>query len=132
MKIAWILSPLTLGALAAALAVALIACFALYFAVKAEIEIRALRRRFEESESAAAVRLGETELAIGRLRAGMVKAGEQPPVLLPSLNLTRRAQAVRMHQRGEPAATIAAALKAPRNEIELLIRLQDMQQYRAK
>lgn len=126
MKTAWILSPLTLyGALAAAL----IGCLALFFAVRAEI--RALRRRFEKSESAAAVRLQETELAIARLRQAVAEAAEQPPAPAPGLNLTRRAQAVRMHQRGEPAATIAAALRVPRNEIELLIRLQEMQQYRA-
>jgi len=123
---AWILSPLTLyGALAAAL----IGCLALFFAVKAEIH--ALRRRFEKSENAAAVRLGETELAIARLRQAVAEAAEQPPAPPPGLNLTRRAQAVRMHQRGEPIATIAAALRVPRNEIELLIRLQEIQQYRA-
>jgi hypothetical protein len=126
-KIAWILNPLTLyGVLAAAL----VAGVALFFAVKAEI--RAVRRRFEESGKAAAVRLKETELAIERLREAMAETGEPPPApLLPGLNLTRRAQAVRMHQRGEPAATIAAALRAPRNEIELLIRLQEMQRRRA-
>jgi hypothetical protein len=125
-KLAWILSPLTLyGTLAAAL----VACLALFFAVKAEI--CAVRRRFEESGSAAAARLQGTELAIERLRKAVAEAGEQPPAPLPGLNLTRRAPAVRRHRRGEPAATIAAALRAPRNEIELLIRLQDMQQYRA-
>ena len=41
------------------------------------------------------------------------------------LNLTRRAQAMRMQRRGESAATIAAALRVPRNEIELLLKISD-------
>jgi hypothetical protein len=94
-------------------------------------EIRAERRRARESEKAASARLEQTELAMERLRKSMAEAGERPPDPLPGLNLTRRAQAVRMHQRGEPVATIAAALRAPRNEIELLIRLQEMRRYRA-
>lgn len=126
MRLAWILSPLTMYA---TLAAALIGCLALFFAVKAEI--RAVRRRFEMSGSASAVRLEETERALESLRKALAEAGERPADPLPGLNLTRRAQAVRMHQRGEPVATIAAALRAPRNEIELLIRLQEIQQYRA-
>jgi hypothetical protein len=39
------------------------------------------------------------------------------------LNLTKRAQALRMHRRGEPLAAISAALQSPRNEIELLLKL---------
>jgi hypothetical protein len=122
---AWILNPLTIYGTVAA---ALMGCLALFFAVKAEI--CAVQQRFEKSANEAAARLQENELAMQRLRKAMTEAGEQQPAPLPGLNLTRRAQAVRMHQRGEPTATIAAALRAPRNEIELLIRVQEMQQYR--
>jgi hypothetical protein len=40
-----------------------------------------------------------------------------------SLNPTKRAQAPRMHRRGETPAGIAAALEAPSNEVELLLKL---------
>jgi hypothetical protein len=42
------------------------------------------------------------------------------------LNLTRRAQALRMRRRGETPATIAAALRVPRNEIDLLLKIEAM------
>jgi hypothetical protein len=42
------------------------------------------------------------------------------------LNLTRRAQALRMQRRGESPATIAAALRLPRNEIDLLLKIQTL------
>lgn len=126
MSLDWIVNPVAIyGMLAAALA----ACAAPFLVMRAEI--RAVRRRAEESESAAKLRLEETELAMERLRKSVADAGELPAAPPPGLNLTRRAQAVRMYQRGEGVATIAAALRAPRNEIELLIRLQEMQQYRA-
>jgi hypothetical protein len=39
------------------------------------------------------------------------------------LNLTKRAQALRMHRRGESVPTIAAALQSPHNEIDLLLKV---------
>ena len=45
-------------------------------------------------------------------------------VLPQQLNLTTRAKALRMYRRGESAASIAAALGSPRNEVDLLIKIQ--------
>ena len=42
------------------------------------------------------------------------------------LSLTRRAQALRMHGRGEPVASIAAALETPDNEIALLLKVHEI------
>jgi hypothetical protein len=39
------------------------------------------------------------------------------------INLTKRAQALRMHRRGESIPTIAAALETPANEIALLLKV---------
>jgi hypothetical protein len=52
------------------------------------------------------------------------------PSLRPSLNLTRRTQALRMRRRGESVESIAAALAAPRNEIELLLKVYEIVEYR--
>jgi|GEM_PF-1112465 len=41
----------------------------------------------------------------------------------PGMNLTRRAAALRMSRRGEQPEQIAAALKIPRREVELLLKL---------
>lgn len=54
-------------------------------------------------------------------------AAERPPMGLSpraGFNLSKRAQALRLLRRGEDAAHIAAALVVPRNEIELLIRVE--------
>jgi DNA-binding NarL/FixJ family response regulator len=40
------------------------------------------------------------------------------------LNLTKRSQALQMFRRGETPQDIAAALSIPRNEVELLVKVQ--------
>jgi len=42
------------------------------------------------------------------------------------LNLTKRAQALRMSRRGESAESITAALAVPRSEVELLLKVHGM------
>ena len=66
------------------------------------------------------------------------QAREEPPnepesqpqglVLAPrsGFNLNRRVQAVRLLRRGEDVGHVAAALGVPRNEVELLSRVQEM------
>ena len=47
-----------------------------------------------------------------------------PPGLpRPSLNLSKRSHALRMHRRGEGAEQIASALDLPRQEVELLLKV---------
>jgi hypothetical protein len=122
----WILSPLTQYGM---LAAGLIACLDLFVSVKREIH--ALKRRMAEETSALEIRLRAAEESIEQGRETRADAGEQRLVRLSSLNLTRRTQAIRMHRRGEAVATIAATTGAPRNEIELLIKLHGAQQQRA-
>ncbi|MGB9454861.1 MAG: hypothetical protein WCB12_02390 [Bryobacteraceae bacterium] len=40
-----------------------------------------------------------------------------------ALNLNKRAQALRMHRRGDPPERIASLLEVPRQEVDLLIRV---------
>jgi len=42
------------------------------------------------------------------------------------IDLTRRAQVIRMHRRGEQVSSIAAALETPSNEIALLLKVHAM------
>jgi hypothetical protein len=42
------------------------------------------------------------------------------------VDLTKRAQVIRMHRRGEPVSSIAAALETPSNEIALLLKVHAM------
>jgi len=47
-----------------------------------------------------------------------------PPPPRSGLNLTKRSQALERHRRGETPPEIAAALAIPRNEVELLVKVQ--------
>ncbi|HLK49905.1 MAG TPA: hypothetical protein VKT49_17300 [Bryobacteraceae bacterium] len=130
MNLDWILSPLTPYVV---IVLVLVACIAVL--VTAQIEVCRLRRAAAASQHELADKLTamqSTVADIGRQR-------QEPPVevapvrsaaLRPSLNLTRRTQALRMRRRGESVESIAAALSTPRNEIELLLKVYEMVEYR--
>jgi hypothetical protein len=126
MHLDWILNPLVLYGM---LGAGLIACLTLFVAVK--LELCVVGKRAQETEDALAAQVQEMESALGQIRQSVTDMEERPAAVSPGLNLTRRAQALRMHRRGESVETIAAALSAPRNEIDLLLKLQSMLQYRA-
>jgi hypothetical protein len=117
MQIPWIAGPLAQFAF---LALTLAACLALSLSLKKEIDI--LRRSSRNAAAASAAALASELAALKREREG----NEAPFVTGQDLSLTRRAQALRMHRRGESAATIAAALRVPRNEIDLLLKIQKL------
>ena len=125
MHLDWILNPLAQYGM---LAAGLIACLALFLAVKREV--CAVRQRAQESRDALAAQVQQMESELGNIRQSVTDMKERPGTVNPGLNLTRRAQVLRMHHRGESVETIAAALSAPRNEIDLLLKLQGMLQYR--
>jgi hypothetical protein len=126
MHLNWILSPLAQYVM---LAAGLIACLALFAAVKTEMCVEL--QTAKQSRDALAAQVQEMESALGQIRQSVTDIEERPAAVSPGLNLTRRAQALRMHRRGESVETIAAALSAPRNEIDLLLKLQAMLQYRS-
>jgi hypothetical protein len=47
-----------------------------------------------------------------------------PVFFRPGLNLSTRSQALRMFRQGEPAERIALALEVPRQEVDLLLKVQ--------
>jgi len=87
--------------------------------------LRAHRER--RSMAGAQESLGRTVAALSGALAEMQKEASETELRkaapLSGLNLTKRAQALRMHRRGESVSTIAAALQSPRNEIELLLKV---------
>ena len=131
MQLEWMLTPI---AQYACLALALIACLALFISVK--LEIAAVRRSHHQSqastEAAAAAAAEATAATINALSAELaalrreIEVADATNVTGQELNLTRRAQALRMGRRGESPATIAATLRVPRNEIDLLVKIQDL------
>jgi hypothetical protein len=118
MQIEWILSPLGQCVF---LALALIGCLALFLSVKLEIAV--VRRSFDKSRESTTTSTATlaTELATLREAIGNTEVTRSTG---QELNLSRREQALRMQHSGESPATIAAALRVPRNEIDLLLKIQ--------
>lgn len=115
----WILSPITQYAL---VGTGLIGCLYLWIAAKREIRI--VRSALTHTRESADAELQKLSESLEEMR-GVLNA-EPEPLASPnalSLNLTKRAQALRMHRRGETLTSISAALQAPLSEIELLLKL---------
>ena len=122
-RLDWILNPITFYSLAS---VCLIASLGLFVSIK--MEMAKARDLAEESDSGRdagqqVVRSLETE--IESLRSSVRQLEAVPPGRPAGMgiNLTKRAQALRMHRRGEPVPSIAAALETPSNEIALLLKV---------
>ncbi len=111
----------------ALVAAGLVLCVLLFFLLK--IEVHALSRRWQAKHKALEESISRLEQAVEELRIGLKEADERTGVLTPptpprsGLNLTTRAQALRMFRRGEQPERIAAALQVPENEVRLLIKV---------
>lgn len=122
------------GALAAAMG----GCFYLFVATAARMET--MKRRFDK-------RIAETEIQTSQLGAqiasvetrisewaGRTKAVEEtvaslsavrrPQIVSTGVNATQRTQVMRLARRGDRPEQIAAALRVPRNEVDLLLKVQ--------
>jgi hypothetical protein len=114
MSFEWIQNPLTLYAV---VALALVGSLALFVSAKLEAgdQRRILAKRIDEVQS-----------SLAKLST------ESPPLAVPpaltrqSINLTKRTQALRMRHRGEPIESITAALQVPKNEVELLLKVNEL------
>lgn len=111
-------------------AAGLMVCLLLFLFLKAEIH--GLGRRSEKKHKALEASIRQIEQAIHDLRIGLREADERTGVLAPpspprsGLNLTTRAQALRMFRRGEQPERIAAALHVPEHEVRLLIKVHKL------
>ena len=128
MNLDWILSPLTPFV---TIALALVACVICFISTKSEVY--RLRRNADATQMALARKLQQVESVVADIGQQKAEPPAPPPAtitLRPALNLTRRTQALRMRRRGETVESIAAALATPRNEIELLLKVYEMVEYR--
>ncbi|HZY73124.1 MAG TPA: hypothetical protein VFE22_08470 [Edaphobacter sp.] len=119
MSLNWILGP---AALYGAMALVLLGSLMVFVCMKREMT--RIRRMAEQSRSG----LTETVESLTAELQGIQKTVKtlepvagQPPSC--ELSLSRRANALRMHRRGESSASIAAAVQAPQNEIDLLLKV---------
>jgi hypothetical protein len=120
MSLEWILNPLTIYAV---VAVALLCCLALSLGTR--LELVRVRRAADESQKASAKKIEEMERSMSKIADQAAQAQPGLPIR-HSINLTKRAQALRMSRRGESAESITAALAVPRNEVELLLKVHGM------
>ncbi|HET9322003.1 MAG TPA: hypothetical protein VFO27_19570 [Bryobacteraceae bacterium] len=99
----------------------------LLYAFLLHVKLRFVSRRSREQHEYFDARLAQVLEATERLRAASV---EDAPVSVPSarqaLNLNSRGQVLRMRRRGENPETIAAALRLPRNEVDLLLKVHQL------
>jgi len=123
MNLEWILNPATQYA-----AMALILFATLGAAITLKCEIRAaLAQAAEAREAARSSAEGLTKELQGiRVEMKEADANSVPPAPGESMDLTKRSRALRMHHRGEEIPTIAAALKSPQNEIDLLLKIDQL------
>ena len=118
MSLDWILNPITQYSL---LALGFMSCMGLCFATS--IGMRAERRRMAQLQGS----VDESVVALCTTVDQFRRDGPEPetrgPAPLDGLNLTKRAQVLRMHRRGDPPERIASLLEVPRQEVDLLIKV---------
>lgn len=126
---AWIGEPLTFYAL---LGAGLLMCLTLFVSLKRENT--RLRFVLEKDRRLTVGRMEEFRSSMLKLQSALeqahaevrLHAEAQPsnPAEPQSVNLSKRSLALRMYRRGESTEQIAAALGVPRNEVELLLKVQ--------
>jgi hypothetical protein len=105
------------------IAAGLLSTLALFVTLKHEICGQAQRQK---------KRIEEMAVQLNEVNRSPERAAEEPAVafvpapLRAGLNLNKRVHAMRMLRRGEDVSFITAALGVPRQEIELLIRVQSI------
>jgi hypothetical protein len=109
----------------AAAAAALAASVWMFLLLK--VELRNHLRRGERSRQAIEETCRRLSTSLDELRLRLEEApppGELPATRLrPSLNLSRRAQVLRLHRRGERPDQISSAIGIPQREVELLLKV---------
>ena len=122
MRLEWILHPALPYAMNA---IGLILCLFLFISLKGDLrscEAR-LGKRLAALETEWQAKLESLDERWNELsQISSVLVPPQPP--RSGLNLNKRSQALERHRRGETPPEIAAALAIPRNEVELLVKVQ--------
>jgi len=99
-------------------AVTCIVCLIVFFSLKHEIH--RLQRRVARQDLTLRLDAMNARLEASEQRTLI----REPFIARPSLNVSKRCQAVRRSKRGEPVETIAATLDLPRREVQLLLKIE--------
>lgn len=119
----WIGNPIFILTIAA---VTMAACLLLFLSLKRENA--ALRRRAQMDHELLSEQVESFRRSLNQLQSALAEREEAAPAAVSpapaeSMNISKRSQALRLHRRGESPATIAATLRLPLNEVELLLKV---------
>jgi hypothetical protein len=100
----------------------------LLYAFILHLKMRTLARRGRERHERLEDRLAQITEAAERLQSQLEETARPAPASPPgqSINLNKRGQVLRMRRRGETPETIAAALRIPQNEVNLLLKVHEL------
>lgn len=121
---------MTVAALLGLVAAGLLLCLVLFLFAK--LELARLSRRLEREAREARASIETLRQSLTEMQLAVRDIEERTGVLAPpapprsGMNLTTRAQALRMLRRGETPERIAAALHVPEHEIRLLVKVQEL------
>jgi hypothetical protein len=124
MNFDWIVAPVTQAAI---LGAGLLGSLAIWIGAKRET--RAAAKQVELLRISTEETIKDLAAQIQELRAEPAKEPEPAPApIMPmqGFNLTTRTKVLRMHRRGESASSIAAALGVQHEEVDLLVKLDQM------
>jgi len=124
MNFDWVISP---EAQAAILGAGLLGSLAIWISAKSEMraaskKIELLRSSTEETIKALTAQIQEMRAA----PASETASAPAPLINMQGFNLTTRTKVLRMRRRGETASSIAAALGVQHEEVDLLLKLDQM------
>jgi hypothetical protein len=105
-----------------------LAASSLLYAFVLNLKMRTLAKRGYERHEQLENRLVQVTEVAERLQSQLEEVARPSPVGQPgqSLNLNKRGQVLRMRRRGENPETIAAALRIPQNEVDLLLKVHEL------
>ena len=115
---------------AAILAAGYVVCFAVILGLRKEVGT--LRSQFSRRDASEIVSAMDLKKKLEDVQQRLGDAEERAGTLAPpspissGFNFSKRSQAVRLSRRGEPIASIAASLRIPRRQVELLLKVQGM------
>ncbi len=104
----------------------------LYLFFQLKLELGVLENRHEEKVRELEHEIAAARAALEEFRVALREAQDHAGLLVPptpppsGLNLGKRAQALRLHRRGDSPESIAAALGLPRSEVELLVKVHQI------
>jgi hypothetical protein len=126
MRLDWLTVPLTYYAVLAAV---IIAC--LYLFVTAQIQLTAVNKRRRRDQIATCSVIDELRTGVATVKAGLHDAEQRAqaaealaqPQTPQGMNVNKRTLVLRMARRGERPDQIAAALRLPQNEVDLVLKV---------